>query len=126
MADVFRVLNQYDGLTEVLSIEKVMDFIRLGTLLKQDILATQQPNHNPDTSPTELPQDIRLFLSSATELEEKYVDGCWEALRDVIWRYDTNAQTSFALRFEAYGLSKNLSKSWLHPGTSFSDVCLIR
>lgn len=113
IADIYQCLAQYEGLAQSLTIEKIMDFIRLGTLLKEEILALQRDDHDPADSPSDLPANIRQFLSSATEIQEAFIDGCWGALREVIWNYDANAQASFAFEFEAYGHSNTLSKSFL-------------
>ena len=93
MEDIHRFLSQIPGLTESVTMEQVMSFVRLASQLKDEIILAQAKDYAPAAAPAEIPEHVRSFLGCATDMTEEFVAGCWGAFSDTIWSYGDNSSS---------------------------------
>jgi hypothetical protein len=88
---VFAALQTHPILSE-LSLPQVLQFLRLSSYLKDDILLCQPVDVSVDCAPNVLPPSIASFLSEATNIPLSHIDTCWSVLKDDAWIYPTAAE----------------------------------
>jgi hypothetical protein len=71
--------------TPTLGISKIALYVRLATLLKNDILLPQPHQGDPTTPPLVLPPSVVEFLGTALGLPSEDVSVLWETLKDDVW-----------------------------------------
>jgi hypothetical protein len=76
------------------SLSQTLTFIRLLSLLKDDIILTQ-PYYIPTTeAPLVLPASIAAFVAESTGIHIDAIAGCWNSLKEDIWASPTPEQTN--------------------------------
>ncbi|KAJ7870361.1 hypothetical protein B0H13DRAFT_1046414, partial [Mycena leptocephala] len=117
MDEVFLFLSRVPGLKEAIGMDKAMSFVRLASRLKDEIILAQEATHNPSQAPSELPEHVKSFLGTATDMPDEFVSGCWTAFSQTIWTYDADGASSGndARMFREFGLDHLLSARMLFP-----------
>lgn len=105
LSEIFSLLQRTPGLTEAIGIEKAMSFMRLASQLKNEILHAQKPTHDVSEPPGDLPDNVKEFLGDSNDMPMEFVDGCWQAFKEVVWGMDAegNSCSEDAKLFEQYG-----------------------
>lgn len=83
---VFAALQNHPIL-QGLGLDKILQFLRLSSYLKNDILLCQPSHVSVDYAPEILPPSIAAFLSGATGIALGDIDSCWDVLKDDAWEY---------------------------------------
>jgi hypothetical protein len=107
--EIHAKLSSVPGLCDSIGMEKSMAFVRMTARLKDAITLAQPPHHDAGEAPELLPDNVRDFLGSVTEMPLDFVDGCWRAFRSLIWEYDENGknQGTDAQAFKKHGLDNH-------------------
>ncbi|KAJ7446362.1 hypothetical protein FB451DRAFT_1188796 [Mycena latifolia] len=112
---VFAAL-QNDPVLKTLSLNQILQFLRLSVHLKNDILLCQPSTVSTECAPENLPPSIASFLSDATHIPLADMDTCWDALKDDVWDYPSEAlNQEDEQAFIDYGWARRLSSSTLYP-----------
>jgi hypothetical protein len=91
---IYTMLEATPSLSSAIGMEKAMTFVHLATRLKDEVLSKQKVGHDTLNDPPDvLPGNVKEFLSSAIDLPDEYVDGCWMAFRRTIWQRDANGDS---------------------------------
>ncbi|KAJ7712770.1 hypothetical protein B0H16DRAFT_1342021 [Mycena metata] len=122
--EIYATLSAVPGLCDSIGMEKGMAFVRLAGRLKDAITVVQPPTHDAADAPEHLPDGIRTFLGSAIDLPMEYIDGCWKAFSNIVWKYDEDGKTkgSDAEAFKRYGLDNLLSSRMLFPPSHYCNT----
>lgn len=83
--EVYDRLAPHKELRQHVTFEKALQFIRLASGLKNDILFGQKPSHNPVEVPDLLPTNVHAFICQALQYPDSYISALWEAFKDTIW-----------------------------------------
>jgi hypothetical protein len=106
---------QSDSVLQNLGLQQILQFLRLASLLKDDILLCQPGHVSAESAPEFLPPSIAGFLADATGIPLEQVDHCWDSLRDDAWDYpstETIAQED-EKAFIDHGWARGLCESRL-------------
>ncbi|KAF8212801.1 hypothetical protein K438DRAFT_1805108 [Mycena galopus ATCC 62051] len=101
------------------SLTHITTFIRLLSVLKNDIILGQPASITPDAAPPSLPPSVHAFISDATGLPFESVPNLWDLVKEDIWAVhhsDTKLSTSEEELFRTHGWKLGLSKQFFCPG----------
>lgn len=104
---LFTCLSKPGGtLLQEISIAKLVEFIRLASTLKADILYAQGPSFNPDHIPAVLEYNVCIFMARSLGLSLTKIDMLWDALKVIIWKQgsqvlEADAGTRFVGQLQA-------------------------
>jgi hypothetical protein len=112
-SEIHAMLEQVPGLTSSIGMEKGMQFVRLATRLRDEIVSKQKAGYDPSKPPQTLPENVHEFLGNAVDIPTEYVQGCWTAFAQTIWQWDINGDLGRedAKLFRQYGLQGLLCES---------------
>ncbi|KAJ7227279.1 hypothetical protein GGX14DRAFT_629178 [Mycena pura] len=96
--------------TQPLPLLAILQFIRLSSHLKDDILLGQPATVSVDCAPAVIPPAVASFLSEATNIPLVHIDTCWDVLKDEAWLYPTAAEVNLEdeKAFVNYGWARGL------------------
>ncbi|KAE9402675.1 hypothetical protein BT96DRAFT_816188 [Gymnopus androsaceus JB14] len=80
LQEVFSLLAHPADLLAEVTLEQLLRLIVLSSPLKQDIIISQPPNHDPSIPPALLAPHHRLFLAKVCEIDLRFIDQCWVAV----------------------------------------------
>ncbi|KAJ7939533.1 hypothetical protein B0H13DRAFT_1941214, partial [Mycena leptocephala] len=106
-----------DPVLQALTLTQTLTFIRLLSLLKDDIILAQ-PYYIPTTeAPLVLPASITAFVAESTGIHIDAITGCWDILKEDIWASPTPEQTNQddESLFEHHGWSRGITSLSLYP-----------
>jgi hypothetical protein len=104
-----------DPVLQALTLTQTITFIRLLSLLKDDIILAQ-PYYIPTTeAPLVLPASITAFVAESTGIHIDAIAGCWDILKEDIWASPTPEQMNQddESLFEHHGWSRGISMARL-------------
>ncbi|KAJ7757761.1 hypothetical protein DFH07DRAFT_958636 [Mycena maculata] len=67
------------------SLTQMMTFLRLLSVLKDDILLPQPIDISVHKPPLLLPPTIATFVSKATGIDSESISACWSLLKEEVW-----------------------------------------
>ncbi|THU77374.1 hypothetical protein K435DRAFT_594271, partial [Dendrothele bispora CBS 962.96] len=70
-------------------ISQILAFVLLCSHLKCNILLLYPSRHPINQVPSILPRETRIFLGESCNMDDKDVEACWDAVKDVVWAEDT-------------------------------------
>ena len=120
MQSINDLLSTYPGLPQAISMDKAIRFIRITASLKRHIIHCQKSDYDDNEAPELLPDAVHEFLSSALDLNDEFVQGCWVAFKRTIWMSDPNLHSSAADAriFHRYGKGYKLGELFKHRNHS--------
>ncbi|KAJ7477464.1 hypothetical protein FB451DRAFT_986403, partial [Mycena latifolia] len=74
-----------------LSLHLILQFLKLSAHLKNDILCPAPSTVSTECTPEILSPSIASFLSDATRIPLADMDTCWDALKNDVWEYPSEA-----------------------------------
>jgi hypothetical protein len=83
---LLRHLQSQRELVNRQSLFALLQFIRLGTIIKNDIILSQPAMAPIDMAPSQLSPAFQLFLQAGCSITSTEVDYAWVLLKDVIWK----------------------------------------
>jgi hypothetical protein len=86
---VFAVLQE-DPILQRLDLHQILQFLRLSSILKNDINLCQPARVSVEEAPDVLPPSVASFLSDATEIPLQNIDHCWDVLKNDAWGYPSS------------------------------------
>ncbi|KAE9395404.1 hypothetical protein BT96DRAFT_861954, partial [Gymnopus androsaceus JB14] len=121
----YTALNATPNLTQEVTVQQLLQLISLSSQLKNDILVSQPPGHDPTKPPAVLPNHIRLFLSKISGIDLRFLDGCWSAVRSMAWEAKVDRIRFDDTDSEAWdvGNSYELSPHTLRPPIHHCSYC---
>lgn len=87
-------------ITDSLTLQTLLDFIRSTTSLRDVIIHKQPPSALPESVPHNLPDDVQRFLAIRLKLPIPHVNALWKALRVVIWTEGHSLMRDVLPRFQ--------------------------
>ncbi|KAJ7715417.1 hypothetical protein DFH07DRAFT_708241, partial [Mycena maculata] len=67
------------------ALTQMMTFLRLLSVLKDDILLPQPIDISVHKPPLLLPPTIAIFVSKATGIDSESISACWSLLKEEVW-----------------------------------------
>ncbi|KAJ7601708.1 hypothetical protein DFH06DRAFT_1276631 [Mycena polygramma] len=94
-----------DPVLATLTFHQVTTFIRLLSLLKNDIILVQPYYIKTTEAPLVLPTNITSFVAQAIGIDPDSVAGCWRVLKEEVWQHPSPEEVTEAeeLFFTQYG-----------------------
>jgi hypothetical protein len=114
---MFSELRRDPRLRDLL-ITQITTFIRVLSVLKNDIVLGQPASVTPDAAPPSLPPSIHTFVSDATGIPFESVLNLWDLVKEDIWAIhhsDTKLSTSEEELFRMHGWKLGLSEYSFGP-----------
>ena len=94
-----------------LTVAQLSTFMRVLSLLKNDILLCQPQNVSTDAPPSFLPPTIHLFALEALSIPADAIPKLWDVLKDDVWTLcDTKLSTTEENLFREHGWKLGLSE----------------
>ncbi|KAJ6463105.1 hypothetical protein DFH09DRAFT_1492323 [Mycena vulgaris] len=101
-----------------LSLNQIMIFTRLLSVIKHDIILCQPVHISTNEAPTVLPPTVSSFISAAAEIPVPAISICWDLLKDEVWSLrDTELSTNEENLFKIHGWKLGITSSTLFPPT---------
>ncbi|KAJ7354118.1 hypothetical protein DFH08DRAFT_691424 [Mycena albidolilacea] len=122
---MFSELRRDPRLRDLL-LTQITTFIRVLSVLKNDIILGQSASIIPDAAPPSLPLSIHTFVSDATGVPFESVPNLWNLVKEDIWVIhdsDTKLSTSEEELFRMHGWKLGLASLTLYPPSHCCPDC---